>query len=279
MEDRELVTYDQIPPVLIQAVIATEDKDFFEHEGVDPYGIARALYQDIRYGGTLQGGSTITQQYVKNSFLTPERTISRKVREATLSIKLEREVEKQEILLDYLNLIYFGRGAYGIGAASQAYFGKNPEELSLADSAYLAGLIRAPETADARDNPEEAKRRRSAVLRRMLEDGYITELEADRADKRTLDTIIPAVSRVGLGQVKGVGIRFGVLRRSRPSAARPDLSGWWPLHRRSARLHDAGPGTSSARPIRPSSTSCRPTIPTIRRRRSWPSTTPGGSWR
>jgi penicillin-binding protein 1A len=203
VEDRELVTYDQIPPVLIQAVIATEDKDFFEHEGVDPYGIARALYQDIRYGGTLQGGSTITQQYVKNSFLTPERTITRKVREATLSIKLEREVDKQQILLDYLNLIYFGRGAYGIGAASQAYFGKNTEELNLADSAYLAGLIRAPETADARDNPEEAKRRRSAVLRRMLEDGYITELEAERADKRTLDTIIPAVSRVGLGQVKG----------------------------------------------------------------------------
>ncbi len=202
VEDRELVTYEQIPAVLIQAVIATEDKDFFEHEGVDPWGIARALYQDIRSSGTLQGGSTITQQYVKNSFLTPERTLTRKVREATLAIKLEREVPKEQILLDYLNLIYFGRGAYGIQAASQAYFGKNVEELSLADSAYLAGLIRAPESADARDNPEEAKRRRSTVLRRMLEDGYITALEADRADKRTLNTIIAPVSRAGLGQVK-----------------------------------------------------------------------------
>ncbi len=208
VEDREVVTYDQIPPVFINAVIAAEDKDFFDHEGVDPYGIARALYQDIRYGGT-QGGSTITQQYVKNSFLTPERTITRKVREATLAIKLEREAAddkragKEKILTDYLNLIYFGRGAYGIGAASQAYFGKNVEELSLADSAYLAGLIRAPESADARDNPEEAKRRRSTVLRRMLEDGYITGLEAERADRRTLNTIIPAVSRVGLGEVTG----------------------------------------------------------------------------
>ncbi len=208
-QDRELVTYDQIPPVLIQAVISAEDKDYFDHEGVDPYGIARALYQDIRFGGTLQGGSTITQQYVKNSFLTPERTLARKVREATLAIKLEREAAgnkqagKEQILNDYLNLIYFGRGAYGIQAASQGYFGKNVEELNLADSAYLAGLIRAPESADARDNPEEAKRRRSTVLRRMLEDGYITELEAERADKRTLSTIIPQASRAGLGQVKG----------------------------------------------------------------------------
>ncbi len=207
IEDRELVTFDQIPPVLWQAVVAAEDKDFFEHEGVDPYGIARALYQDIRYGGT-QGGSTITQQYVKNSFLTNERTLTRKVREATLAIKLEREAVdktagKQQILQDYLNLIYFGRGAYGIQAASQAYFGKNVEQLNLADSAYLAGLIRAPESADARDNPEEAERRRATVLRRMLEDGYITELEADRADKRTLSTIIAPISRVGLGKVKG----------------------------------------------------------------------------
>ncbi|NNE95936.1 MAG: hypothetical protein HKN24_07900 [Acidimicrobiales bacterium] len=209
VEDRELVTYDQIPPVLINAVIAAEDKDFFDHEGVDPYGIARALYQDIRFGGTLQGGSTITQQYVKNSFLTPDRTLTRKIREATLAIKLEREAAgdkragKEQILLDYLNLIYFGRGAYGIQAASQAYFDKNVEELNLADAAYLAGLIRAPESADARDNPEEAKRRRSTVLRRMLEDGHITELEAERADKRTLNTIIPQASRAGLGEVKG----------------------------------------------------------------------------
>ncbi|MFW2380542.1 MAG: transglycosylase domain-containing protein [Acidimicrobiales bacterium] len=208
-QDRELVTYDQIPPVLINAVIAAEDKDFFDHQGVDPYGIARALYQDIRFGGTLQGGSTITQQYVKNSFLTPDRTLARKIREATLAIKLEREAAgdkqsgKEQILNDYLNLIYFGRGAYGIQAASQAYFDKNVEELNLADAAYLAGLIRAPESADARDNPEEAKRRRSTVLRRMLEDGHITELEAERADKRTLNTIIPQVSRAGLGEVTG----------------------------------------------------------------------------
>ena len=117
-EDRINVTLDEVPAVLQEAVLATEDRDFYEHGGVDPVGIGRALYNDLRGIGVQQGGSTITQQYVKNVYLTSERSIVRKVKEAVLAVKLERELEKDEILERYLNTIYFGRGAYGVGAAT-----------------------------------------------------------------------------------------------------------------------------------------------------------------
>ena len=181
-EDRVNVSYEDIPQVVIDAVVATEDRDFFEHRGVDPVGIARALYQDIRGGGNLQGGSTITQQYVENVFLDRERSITQKIEEAVLAVKIEQQMSKEEILEGYLNTIYFGRGAYGVAAASQAYFGKSLDEIGVAEAAYLAGLIRAPVLADASENPEEAQRRRHVTLVAMQQEGYITEEEAELAD-------------------------------------------------------------------------------------------------
>lgn len=202
-EDREVVDYEELPEVLIQAVVAAEDQDFFGHSGIDPFGIARALYRDLRNEGVQQGGSTITQQYVKNAFLTPERSISRKLREAVLAVKLERELSKEEILGRYLNRIYFGRGAYGVGAASRAYFGTSVSQLDLSQAAYLAGLIRAPESADAERHPEEASRRRRSVLVRMVEEGSITQVEADEAGARPWTELRPRQSREGLGEVRG----------------------------------------------------------------------------
>ena len=202
-EDREIVTYDQMPQVMIDAVVATEDGDFFEHKGVDPYGIVRALYRDIRNEGVTQGGSTITQQLVKIEQLSNERSLTRKLKEATLAIKLERELEKEEILTRYLNIIYFGRGAYGIQAASQAYFGKDVEQLDLADSALLAGLIRAPSTADPGKDPDEATRRRATTLALMLDAGVITPVQADEANARDWSSVGAGPSREGLGRVSG----------------------------------------------------------------------------
>jgi membrane peptidoglycan carboxypeptidase len=183
--DRINVAYEELPQVLVDAVIATEDRDFFEHQGIDPVGISRALYRDLRGQGVQQGGSTITQQYVKNAFdLTREKSITRKINEAVLSVKLEREMSKQEILEGYLNTIYFGRGAYGVGAASQAYFGLDVRDtkFGVPEAAFLAGLIRAPNLAEPTKHPEEAARRRHTALEAMQDEGYITEDEAQFAD-------------------------------------------------------------------------------------------------
>lgn len=173
-ENRVTLSYREIPVVMIDAVIAAEDRDFFKHNGVDPFGIARAFIRDLEGSGVQQGGSTITQQYVKTAYLSSERTLSRKLKEAALSIKLERKLSKEQILERYLNEIYFGRGAYGVEAAARAYFGIGAKDLQLYQAAYLAGLIRAPELADANRNPEEADFRRSSVLRAMREVGFIT---------------------------------------------------------------------------------------------------------
>ncbi|MDA3038261.1 MAG: transglycosylase domain-containing protein [Actinomycetota bacterium] len=202
-EDRQLVSYSQIPAVVIQAVVATEDKTFFTHRGVDPAGILRALYRDVRNEGVRQGGSTITQQYVKNTFTGDQQSLGRKLREATLAVKLEREFSKEEVLERYLNRIYFGRGAYGIQAAAREYFDKNVEQLDLADAAFLAGLIRSPSRADPAQDPAEAARRREVTLRRMVEDGYITQQQADQANQRGWETVVPPSNREGLGVVEG----------------------------------------------------------------------------
>jgi penicillin-binding protein 1A len=183
--DRINVSYDQLPKVLIDAVIATEDRDFFEHRGIDPVGITRALYRDLRGQGVQQGGSTITQQYVKNAFdLTRQKSVTRKINEAVLSVKLEREMSKQDILEGYLNTIYFGRGAYGVGAASQAYFGLDVRDpkFGVAEAAFLAGLIRAPNLAEPSKHPEEAARRRQTALDAMQDEGYITAEQAEAAN-------------------------------------------------------------------------------------------------
>ncbi|MFP5256625.1 MAG: transglycosylase domain-containing protein [Acidimicrobiia bacterium] len=195
-EDRISVPLEELPEVLTQAVLATEDRDFFEHNGIDPVGIGRALYQDVRgTSQSRQGGSTITQQYVKNAYLTSERSLTRKVKEAVLAVKLERELDKDEILERYLNTIYFGRGAYGVGAASRAYFGKDIRQIGLPEASYLAGLIRSPGPADAQDYPEEAARRRRTVLTAMEEEGHIDAAQRDEVDAMGWDYVIPRRDR------------------------------------------------------------------------------------
>src|SRR4051812_19772091 len=182
-QDRVNVTYDQLPPVVVDAVLAAEDRSFFDHGGVDPWGTLRALWADLR-GGSTQGGSTITQQYVKNVYLTSERTITRKIKEAVLSIKVEQELTKQEILTRYLNTVYFGRGAYGIGAAVRAYFDHDLSQVTLPEAAYLAGLIRSPETADGArpEQVDQATARRRSVLQGMLETKKIDQAQFDAAN-------------------------------------------------------------------------------------------------
>ena len=188
--DRELVSLDRVPDVLVDAVLASEDQHFFEHSGLDPAGILRATYYDIRNrGGALQGGSTITQQYVKNAYLTSERTIWRKLKEAAYAVKLERKFDKKEILERYLNIIYFGRGAYGVQAASRSYFGMDVDELDLPRASYLAGLIRAPEVADARVHLDVAEARRDKVLRNMVETRAITPAQRLAAQSEPLVNI------------------------------------------------------------------------------------------
>jgi penicillin-binding protein 1A len=179
-EDRENVTLDKVPEILQQAVIDSEDSDFETHKGVNPVAISRALYWDLRSGTAVQGGSTITQQFVKNRFLTSEQTVSRKIKEALLAIKVEQSMSKDEILEGYLNTIFFGRHAYGIQAASQAYFGVDVTQVTeLRQVAYLAGLIRAPNRADASKDPEAAKLQRTKVLVAMLAEGDITQEQYD----------------------------------------------------------------------------------------------------
>ena len=218
-EDREVITYDQLPQSLIDAVVATEDQDFFTHQGVDPRGITRAAYQFIRQEGVTQGGSTITQQYVKLAFNDADRDLSRKVREAIRAIKLEQELArecsgrgdlgdktpeqcaKEEILTRYLNRAYFGRGASGVQAAARAYFGKDVGALDVPESAFIAGLLRNPNGADPARDPEEANWRRTTSLQLMLEAEYITLEEANAANEAPWN-VIPPPDREGLGDVK-----------------------------------------------------------------------------
>jgi penicillin-binding protein 1A len=184
-EDRIPVPLSEVPVVVRQAVIATEDRDFFSHGGLDPIGIVRATIADVR-GKHLQGGSTITQQYVKQVYLDPHRTLTRKLREAALAIKVERRYPKEDILERYLNTVYLGRGAYGVQAAARAYFGKDVGRLGLAEAAYLAGLIRAPVSADASLAPRAAAARRDRSLRLMREAGVITRAQERAAARRPI---------------------------------------------------------------------------------------------
>ncbi|HEX8771845.1 MAG TPA: biosynthetic peptidoglycan transglycosylase, partial [Acidimicrobiales bacterium] len=158
-----------IPQVLKQAVIAEEDQRFYSHRGVDIKAAMRAFWADLTGGKTLQGGSTITQQYVKNAYTTGERTLARKLREALLASKLERKMSKDEILYRYLDNIYLGGGAYGVGAAAQSYFKKPVNQVTLSESAMLAGLIASPSVDEPRSNPVRAEQKREAVLRKMLD--------------------------------------------------------------------------------------------------------------
>ncbi len=222
-EDRELVTYEDLPDHVVQAIVATEDQDFFIHYGVDPRGISRAAYQYVRNpDGLVQGGSTITQQYVKLAFNDDDQTLTRKAREAIRAVKLEQELSaecadrpdldelgitpkqcaKEEILTRYLNRAYFGRGASGIQSASRAYFGKDVQEVTVAEAAFLAGLLRNPNGADPIDDPEEANRRRTVTLELMLTAGYLSETDAVAANESQWQ-VVPRPDREGLGDVLG----------------------------------------------------------------------------
>jgi penicillin-binding protein 1A len=190
VENRFPVSIDQVPPVLVAAVVAAEDRNFFEHGGIDPFGIARATFEDIRHKGVTQGGSTITQQYVKNAYVGNQYTLWRKIREAVISVKLERKLSKQQILERYLNTVYFGRGAYGVQAAARAYFDKDVGDLGLKESAYLAGIIREPSNADVVDNPVEAHDLRFIVLNAMVQTKAITVDEANQVEAIPLTSYV-----------------------------------------------------------------------------------------
>lgn len=166
--------YSKFPKHLIDAVIAVEDSRFWSHKGLDYIGIARALIVDIMHGKVKQGGSTITQQLAKIMFLSPEKTLSRKIKEAHLAFKLEKELTKQEILELYLNKVYFGHGAYGIEMAARLYFGKSVTQITLPEAALLAGLIKAPNAFSPYNNLAKAKERQDVVLFRMESENYIT---------------------------------------------------------------------------------------------------------
>jgi len=175
------VSKTDIPQILKDAVVSAEDKNFYSHGGVDPRGSLRALVADIRNRGVVQGGSTITQQYVRAAYVTRERTLARKVREALLAQQLDRQVDKDEILFRYLSGIYLGEGAYGVGAASETYFRKPVSQLTVSEAATLAGLIPSPSRYEPRGNPELAETKRQLVLKKMLEDGRINQRQFDEA--------------------------------------------------------------------------------------------------
>lgn len=175
---------DELPDYVGQAVISAEDRDFYDHNGVSLKGIARAAWQNFRGGRISQGGSTVTQQYVKVAILrNSERTVSRKVKEAILAVKLERRFSKRQILGFYLNTVYFGRGAYGIEAAARTYFDRHASELKLNQAAFLAGIIPAPESYQPDKDPAVARGRRDLVLNRMHAEGYINDRQLKRTTK------------------------------------------------------------------------------------------------
>ncbi|MBY4954243.1 peptidoglycan glycosyltransferase/peptidoglycan DD-transpeptidase MrcA [Pantoea sp. DY-17] len=175
------LTLQQMPPELIKAFIATEDSRFYEHHGVDPVGIFRAASIALMSGHASQGASTITQQLARNFFLSPERTLMRKIKEAFLAIRIEQLLSKDEILELYLNKIYLGYRAYGVGAAAQVYFGKPIDQLSLSEMAMIAGLPKAPSTFNPLYSHTRALARRNVVLARMLDQNYITQQQYNEA--------------------------------------------------------------------------------------------------
>ncbi len=181
VERRIYIPVTDMPQSLLDAIIAVEDTRFFEHPGLDIVGILRAAWTNLKSGGKVQGASTITQQLARTLFLSRERTYTRKIRELILAFKMELVLSKEKILEMYLNQIYFGHGAYGVGSAAQTYFDKNLTDISLSESAILAGLPKAPNTYSPYRNPELAKTRQEHVLNRMVQTGFISRTEADEA--------------------------------------------------------------------------------------------------
>ena len=175
----DAVRIDELPPYVPQAIIAVEDRRFHSHFGVDPLGIARALYTNYRAGATVQGGSTLTQQLAKNLFLKPERTLERKLQEVILAVWLESKYSKDEILQLYMNRVYFGAGATGIDKAAQRFYGKSARDVNLSEAAVLAAVLKAPSRYNPISNTEKANERAREVLSDMVRAGFITQAEAD----------------------------------------------------------------------------------------------------
>jgi len=212
------VTREQVPQVVVDAFLASEDDRFFNHPGVDWQGLVRALATNVSAGGVREGGGTITMQLARNTVLTSERTLRRKLKEVFLALRIEREFNKEEILTQYLNRIFLGQRAYGIGAAAEVYFNKPVEQLTLPEAALIAGLPRSP----SRDNPvasiERAEARRTYVLRRMVETGKIDEAQQEAASRAPLSGRIYApVVEVNAPYVAEM-VRQDVLRERGPAA-------------------------------------------------------------
>jgi penicillin-binding protein 1B len=192
-EDRVLIKLEQAPKILVKALLAVEDRDFYTHFGISPKGILRALWADVRAGGFVQGGSTLTQQLVKNFYLNSERTLWRKLNEVVMALILEARYSKDEILEAYMNEIYLGqdgaRAVHGFGLASQYYFSRALDDLDVQHVALLAALVRGPSFYDPIRSPDKAKKRRDLVLDEMAEQGYITSAQAQQAKAKPLDVI------------------------------------------------------------------------------------------
>lgn len=189
------ISADNIPKNLANAILATEDRRFYYHFGLDPIGLVRAVVVNFTRKGVVQGGSTITQQLAKNLFLSQERTLKRKIQEAMLAIWLEYNLTKDEILASYMNRVYLGAGTYGVEAASRVYFQKPVSDITLQEASILAGLLKAPSRYSPLSNPDEAEKRSKVVLGAMIDAGYITEKEAKRASQIKLDRKV--VSAIG----------------------------------------------------------------------------------
>ncbi len=191
-ENRMPVKISQVPQNLQDAFVAVEDNRFYDHMGVDPRGIMRAIWSNVRGQTIAEGGSTITQQLAKNAYLTQDRTLKRKVQEVFLALQLERQYTKKEILELYLNQIYFGQGAYGVQAAAKTYFGKNVEDLDLNECAMLAGIPKSPNYYSPTNNLQAAEERKAVVLDQMEKYGYINASEASKTKKQELKLVKPA---------------------------------------------------------------------------------------
>ncbi len=190
-----MVPFKAIPPHVVNAFVAAEDANFFQHKGVDYVAIARAIVKDVLSGGFAQGASTITQQTVKSLFLTPEKSIGRKLKELILAYRIEKKLSKEEILYLYLNQIYLGDGAYGVEAAAQTYFSRGVSTLTVAEGALLAGLAQAPSRYSPRGHIDKAKARQRYVLRRMAEVGFLDKDAAEKAYEARLALAPPSTFR------------------------------------------------------------------------------------
>ena len=252
-ERRIYVPFKAIPDRLVEAFLSAEDKTFYQHGGIDIQGILRAAVTNLGSSGSRKvGASTITQQVAKNFLLSSDQTMERKLKEAILSIRIERAFTKEQILELYLNEIYLGGGAYGVAAAAQTYWNKSLNELSIADCAYLATLPKAPSNYNPFRFPERAIERRNWVIDRMVENGFVTKEDAEKAKAEPLGV-----------QVRQTGARLafvGVLRRGSAPRHHRSLRRGQALWRRPLGAHDARPRPAEDRPQRLSSTVLSPTI-------------------